>query len=118
MQRDAVLERAAGALVPFLDDPQVREIRCTSAGRVFTIHAEHGKQRQADQDPVHLDRFLAQIADWVGRSGGRVRPPCMLGSPSWNSGAGLQATSLPRRLHDAPEAPQHDSLNLSEFVDG
>ncbi len=93
MQRDAVLERAAGALVPFLDDPQVREIRCTSAGRVFTIHAEHGKQRQADQDPVHLDRFLAQIADWVGAEWRESSPTLHAGVPEL--GIRVQASRQP-----------------------
>lgn len=60
------IAREAGPLLPFLLDPQVREIRCTSAGHVFTIHGEHGKQRQADYDPQLLDGFLMLIADEVG----------------------------------------------------
>lgn len=60
------IAREAGPLLPFLLDPQIREIRCTSAGRVFTIHSEHGKQRQADYDPQLLDGFLMLIADHVG----------------------------------------------------
>lgn len=59
------LARAAGPLLPLLDDPQIREIRCTSAGRVFAIHAEHGKQRHPDLDPEHLHKFVGLVAHEV-----------------------------------------------------
>ena len=60
------IAREAGPLLPLLLDPQIREIRCTSAGHVFTIHSEQGKQRQPDYDPHLLDGFLMLIADEVG----------------------------------------------------
>lgn len=60
------LAREAGPLLPWLLDPQIREIRCTSAGRVFTIHSARGKERQADYDPRLLHGFLSLVADVVG----------------------------------------------------
>jgi type IV secretion system protein VirB11 len=60
------LARTAGPLLPFLQAPLIRELRCTSAGRVFTIHSDEGKQRQADVSPKVLDSFLSLIADLVG----------------------------------------------------
>ena len=60
------LARSAGPLLPLLLDPQIREIRCTSAGRVFAIHADDGKQQHPDLDPRVLDGFLALVADVVG----------------------------------------------------
>jgi hypothetical protein len=66
MALPSLLARAAGTLLPHLENPAIREVRCTSAGRVFTIHSEQGKQRQADLDPKALDSFLALVADMVG----------------------------------------------------
>ena len=66
MTMPPLLARAAEALLPHLENPAIREVRCTSAGRVFTIHSEQGKQRQADLDPKALDSFLALVADMVG----------------------------------------------------
>lgn len=60
------IAREAGPLLPLLLDPQIREIRCTSEGHVFTIHSVHGKERHPDYDPDLLDGFLMLIADEVG----------------------------------------------------
>jgi type IV secretion system protein VirB11 len=71
-----LLARAAGPLLPYLENPAIREIRCTSAGRVFTIHSEEGKQRQPDVSPKVLDSFLSLIADLVGAEW-RETSPCL-----------------------------------------
>jgi type IV secretion system protein TrbB len=62
----------AAGLLPYLDDPLIREIRVTSAGRCFVIHSAHGKQAQPDIAPERLDAFLALAAS-------------MLAGPEWRA---------------------------------
>jgi type IV secretion system protein VirB11 len=63
----ARLAQAAGALLPYLDDPEVLEVRVTSAGRVFVVRFGQGKhQVLADYPADALDTFLALVADLAG----------------------------------------------------
>lgn len=87
------IAREAGPLLPFLLDPQIREIRCTSAGRVFTIHSQHGKQRQADYDPRLLDGFLMLVAHEVGGAWKATEPRLHAADPSM--GIRIQASRPP-----------------------
>jgi type IV secretion system protein VirB11 len=88
-----LLARAAGALLPHLENPAIREIRCTSAGRVFTIHAEAGKQRQPDLSPAVLDSFLALVADLVGAEWRETSPTLHAAVPTL--GIRVQASRWP-----------------------
>ena len=83
----------AGPLLPFLLDPQIREIRCTSAGRVFVIHSEEGKRREAEMDPQTLDGFLSLIADIVGAEWRETSPTLHAASPAL--GLRVQASRWP-----------------------
>jgi type IV secretion system protein VirB11 len=74
-------------------DPQIREIRCTSAGRVFTIHSEYGKQRQEDYDPQLLDGFLMLIAHEVGGAWKATEPRLHAADP--RLGIRIQASRPP-----------------------
>jgi len=61
------LAQAAGVLAAFLDDPEVMEVRVTSAGRVFVVRFGQGKQQVlAQYSAAALDTFLALVADLVG----------------------------------------------------
>jgi type IV secretion system protein VirB11 len=93
METHPAIAREAGPLLPFLLDPQIREIRCTSAGRVFTIHSEHGKQRQADYDPQLLDGFLMLIAHEVGGAWKATEPRLHAADPKL--GIRIQASRPP-----------------------
>ena len=92
------LARTAGPLLPFLQDPLIREVRCTSAGRVFTIHSDEGKQRQADVSPKVLDSFLSLIADLVGAEWRASSPRLHAASPAL--GIRIQAGRPP--ISDGP----------------
>jgi hypothetical protein len=62
-----LLAHAAGpTLLPYLDNPHIREIRVTSTGRCFVIHSTEGKQRMPDMDPASLNPFLALCASLMG----------------------------------------------------
>src|ERR1043166_2296417 len=60
------LAQAAGPLLPYLDDPEVIEVRVTSAGKVFIVRFVLGKEQVGTCPASVLDTFLALIADMVG----------------------------------------------------
>src|SRR5262245_14904876 len=60
------LAQAAGALLPYLDDPEVIEVRVTSAGTVFVVRFGLGKEQVGLCPSAVLDTFLALVADLVG----------------------------------------------------
>jgi type IV secretion system protein TrbB len=87
------LARSAGPLLPLLQDPQIREIRCTSAGRVFAIHSDEGKQQHPNLDPRVLDGFLALVADAVGGEWRESHPTLHAANP--RLGFRVQASRFP-----------------------
>lgn len=58
---------AAGPLLPYLDAPNIQEVRVTSAGRCFIVEAGKGKRRVEDIEVMVLDAFLSLIAHKVGQ---------------------------------------------------
>jgi Flp pilus assembly CpaF family ATPase len=108
------LARAAGPLLPHLENPLIREIRCTSLGRVFTIHSDEGKQQQDDLDPRQLDGFLSLIADAVGAEWRESSPTLHAATPAlglrvqasrWpvSPGPAMTLRKHPARVHPLPE---------------
>ena len=87
------LARSAGPLLPLLNDPQIREIRCTSSGRVFAIHSDEGKRQHADLDAVVLDGFLSLVADHVGAEWRATHPRLHAAAPEL--GIRVQASRQP-----------------------
>jgi P-type conjugative transfer ATPase TrbB len=61
-----LLAHAAGALLPYLEDPEIIEIRVTSAGRSFIVKFGLGKSSIPNIDAQTLDIFLAIVASLVG----------------------------------------------------
>lgn len=74
---DVMLADTAGALLPYLDAPDVMEVRVTSAGRVFVVRFGREKERVSALEPypeLRLERFLAIVADLGHAAWGAEKP--------------------------------------------
>lgn len=76
------LAQAAGPILPYLEDPEVIEIRCTSSGAMFVVKFGLGKERVADISPTVLDHFLSLIAHRVGAEWRAESPRLHAGEPA------------------------------------
>src|ERR1043166_2000540 len=68
------LAQAAGPLLPYLEDPEVIEVRVTSAGKVFIVRFGLGKEQVGTCPASVLDTFLALVANLVGAEWRAGRP--------------------------------------------
>jgi hypothetical protein len=91
-----LLAHAAGALLPYLLDPEVMEVRCTSTGATFLIRFGLGKERVPDVSPRTLDTFLAVVASEVGAEWRAACPRLHAADPAL--GFRIQASRPPSRL--------------------
>jgi Flp pilus assembly CpaF family ATPase len=88
-----LLAHAAGPLLPYLEDPEVMEIRVTSQGRCFVVTFGVGKQQVADVDGTTLETFLAVVAAMVGAEWRAATPRLHAATPAL--GLRIQAARPP-----------------------
>jgi Flp pilus assembly CpaF family ATPase len=119
MMRDThplLVQAADGAgILGYLEDPCIREIRCTATGHVFAIHQEHGKQRMPDIVPERLHPFLALCASLMGTEWRENSPQLSMGDATL--GFRVEASMPPVSLAPAMVLRKHPSTAypLSDF---
>jgi type IV secretion system protein VirB11 len=69
-----LLAETAGALLPYLEDPEVMEVMCNPDGRVFVERFGRGMTRVADVAAATVDTFLRCVASLVGQEWRETSP--------------------------------------------
>lgn len=115
---DSYLAHAANVLgiIPYLDNPNIREIRITSQGHCFVIDSTIGKRTMPDVCLDHLDSFLSLIAAHHGCEWSHLSPRLSTGSPSL--GFRIQAARSPVSPGPNMVLRKHPSqvFTLDDFV--